>query len=78
MESYCLSKGFNFVPIKGDGNCLFRAISYLKDGTQNNHMHYRNKAVSYMKNNQNMIENFLESDKENYHTLGNVSSHILL
>ena len=37
------------VPIIGDGNCLFRAISYLITGSQQQHMSIRQASVCHMR-----------------------------
>ena len=41
--------------ILGDGNCLFRALSYVITGQQFYHAQIRHKIINHMKN----IENFL-------------------
>lgn len=41
--------------ILGDGNCLFRALSYVITGRQVYHAEVRNKIISHMRS----IENFL-------------------
>ena len=37
------------VPIIGDGNCLFRAISYLITGSQQQHMSIRQASVCHLR-----------------------------
>lgn len=38
---------FQVIPIIGDGNCLFRCISYIQYKTQSRHPEFRNAAINY-------------------------------
>jgi len=37
--------------VEGDGNCLFRSIADIMDGTENTHKSFRRFAVDYMRKN---------------------------
>ena len=46
---------FNEIEIIGDGNCLFRSISYHLFGTQNNYEEIRLSVYNYIKNNPTFV-----------------------
>ena len=46
--------------IKGDGNCLFRALSFVVCGHQDNHDHFRQVLCNYIEQNDHMLHPFLE------------------
>jgi hypothetical protein len=48
--------------VEGDGNCLFRSISDIVDGTERNHFKYRNLAVDYLDEHREFYELFIEDD----------------
>jgi hypothetical protein len=53
--------------IIGDGNCLFRAISYVvNDGDDSSHKLLRCKAVNYISNNREHYEEFMNTDEESF------------
>lgn len=45
----CLTMSCNIRHIQGDGNCLFRALSYVVTGVENYHSVIRHKLVNHMK-----------------------------
>ena len=45
-------------PIVGDGNCLFRAISFSLFGHQDNHLQLRNMAVETLRGNIDMLRDY--------------------
>ena len=45
-------------PIKGDGNCLFQALSYLILGTEDCHQQVRSTLVDYTSCNSVVFTNF--------------------
>jgi len=53
--------------VEGDGNCLFRAFSYVITGSEDQHIEVRNALVNYML----LIENYLVGHGEdgNYNYL---------
>lgn len=46
-------------PIKGDGNCLFRALSYAVSGSENHHRKIRTGVVKHLKGNGTEFDSFL-------------------
>eukprot|EP00347_Sterkiella_histriomuscorum_P018742 403344352 len=44
--------GLYIKEISPDGNCLFRAMSFFEDHSQDNHQKYRHKVVQYLRANQ--------------------------
>ena len=57
------TKGFELKEVYGDGNCLFRAISDQLYGIDDQHMELRQKAVEYIKANQDDFSFYMEDDK---------------
>ncbi|KAL5325688.1 hypothetical protein ACEPPN_006818 [Leptodophora sp. 'Broadleaf-Isolate-01'] len=53
-------QGLHVVNVKGDGNCLFRAMSDQLYGHQHKHEHIRAKVVNYMRQNPNDFKPFVE------------------
>lgn len=53
------SSVFQIIPIIGDGNCLFRSISYFLHGTQEHHDKLRAEAVKYIRRNWNDLKHHL-------------------
>lgn len=50
---------YNILQIRGDGNCLFRAVSLYLHDTQEQHMKIRQEAVSYVRLNWNEVKDHL-------------------
>jgi len=48
--------------IKPDGNCAFRALSFLMHGTERRHLYYRKKVVSVMRKNKDYFKDFVPED----------------
>lgn len=51
------------VPIRGDGNCLFRSVSYCLFGTQENHREIRLQVVERVVNNWHRYKDFIIGDR---------------
>ena len=51
------------VLMRGDGNCLFRALSFATHGTQQRFHYYRTMAVMRVRNNPGDFEEFLDGDE---------------
>ena len=49
---------FTKIKITGDGNCLFRAISYYKFGNENHHLSIRNLVYNYINENKESFYEF--------------------
>lgn len=49
-----LKKEYEVLPINGDGNCLFRAVSKVMTDTQDRHLVFRKNAVDIALNNKAM------------------------
>ena len=43
------------VPVLGDGNCLFRTISFLLTGSEDQHLRIRNVVCRYLETNYNVL-----------------------
>ncbi|KAG4431728.1 hypothetical protein IFR05_012783 [Cadophora sp. M221] len=59
--------GLHVVNVRGDGNCLFRAICDQLYGHQNKHEHIRANVVDYMRQNPNNFKPFVEVDGSQRH-----------
>ena len=55
--------GYFIREVKGDGNCLFRAVSEQIEENENNYEEYRRKCIEYMKVNKDTFIPFLEEDE---------------
>lgn len=51
------------VPIRGDGNCLFRSISYCIYGTQEKHHDIRLRVVDHVVSNWHWYKDFIIGDR---------------
>jgi len=51
--------------VRGDGNCLFRAVSDQIEGNENNHYKYRQLAVDYIERHRESFEPFMD-EGENF------------
>lgn len=59
IVNYSVKQGpLYVVPIRGDGNCYFRAISYVISGTEDNHRLMRALVVDSMRHNAQHLEMF--------------------
>lgn len=54
------------VAMRGDGNCLFRTLSYIVFGVQNFHSVVRDTLVSFMKENQNIMRHATREPVKQY------------
>jgi OTU domain-containing protein 3 len=68
IESYKLKNqvqryGLDIKEIRGDGNCMFRAISDQLCGNEDMHVELRHLAVEHVKNNQDDFSPFIEDDE---------------
>ena len=65
IASYFLAKGFKIVNVKGDGNCLFRAIALLLEKDQNRYQKYRDQTSQFMaKNKEKLLPWFSTTENE--------------
>ena len=62
QSRYFSSFGLQRNPIIGDGNCLFRAISFSLYGHQNNHLQLRNLAVDTLRGNIGLFQDYFLED----------------
>ena len=61
QNKYLSSFGLQRNPIIGDGNCLFRSISFSLYDHQDHHLQLRNSAVETLRGNEDFFQNhFLE------------------
>ena len=59
-----IRRGLKFGPftisdVQGDGNCLFRAVSFLVNGSEEGHADLRQKSTDWLISNQENIAHFL-------------------
>lgn len=52
--------------IEPDGNCAFRAICFLEDGTQEHHLKYRKAVVELMRKNKEKFKDFIDGDFDDH------------
>lgn len=62
QNRYLSSFGLQRNPITGDGNCLFRSISFSLYGHQDNHQELRNLAVETLRGNMYVFQNYFLDD----------------
>ncbi|XP_028393840.1 OTU domain-containing protein 3-like [Dendronephthya gigantea] len=55
--------GYKIKDIKGDGNCLFRALADQLDGTDDGHLRYRRIIAKYLADHREEYEPFVEDNK---------------
>lgn len=60
------ARGLEMKLQKGDGNCLFRAISLQIYGNPEHHMELRERCVEYMRKNEEHYKHFIEEDFSQY------------
>jgi hypothetical protein len=53
-------------PMRGDGNCLFRTMSYMVSGVQSYHADIRQTLVHYMLTNYELFEGYLDESLTGY------------
>ncbi|XP_052695810.1 uncharacterized protein LOC128174255 [Crassostrea angulata] len=51
------------IPITGDGNCFFRAVSYCLTSTENHHHVVRSAICNHILKNENKFQSFLRSNE---------------
>jgi hypothetical protein len=52
--------------IKGDGNCFFRAISYIISGSEENHIKIRESIINHMHIKSSELEAYLNTGIDQY------------
>lgn len=62
FRQYLTKHGFRMIDIEGDGNCLFRALSYHLYGTEDKHAELRLQIVQYMEEREEEFCNFQETE----------------
>lgn len=55
--------GYKIKDIKGDGNCLFRALADQLDGTDDGHLRYRRIIAKYLADHREEFEPFVEDNR---------------
>jgi OTU domain-containing protein 3 len=63
FRQYLAKHGFRMIDIEGDGNCLFRALSYHLHGTEDKHAELRLQIVQYMEEREEEFCNFQETEQ---------------
>ena len=64
-----LSK-LKIIPVIGDGNCLFRALSFLLYNTENDHFKVRTDVVNYMDTHRSRYEVYIDTEfHQHIHTM---------
>jgi hypothetical protein len=58
QNRYLATFGLQRNPIVGDGNCLFRAISFSLFGHEDNHLQLRNMAVETLRGNIDIFRDY--------------------
>jgi hypothetical protein len=53
---------YQLIPIPGNGNCLFRSVSHLIFGTQEEHRNIRLRVVNLVVNNWDVYKEFVIGD----------------
>ena len=61
-----LGKPTKIYKIQGDGNCLFRALSYLITGRQSYHSHVRTKVIEHMKDIEAILQPHIDGNVRDY------------
>ena len=60
--------------VQGDGNCLFRALSYIVTGSEEQYMEVREGITSYMLSIENLLVGYDSTSHANYLVPFNVNS----
>lgn len=68
-EEILAALGRKVLPVKGDGNCLFRALGYYLYGTEMMHIRTRIELLNFVANNRAMFEPIVMD--------GDIESHLL-
>lgn len=63
------------IPIRGDGNCLFRSISYCVYGTQERHREIRNLVVDNIVANWYRYKDFIVGDRSYVYEIRNATDY---
>ena len=63
FKQHLESLGYFIREVRGDGNCLFRAVSEQMEGNENNFVEYREKCINYIKENKDTFAPFIEDDE---------------
>ena len=63
FKKHLESLGYFIREVRGDGNCLFRAVSEQMEGNENNFVEYREKCINYIKENKDTFAPFIEDDE---------------
>ena len=62
----CYFDKTKFKNLSGDGNCLFRALSYVITGSEQQHIEVRNSLLSYMSSIEAYLVGYGEDGHYNY------------
>jgi hypothetical protein len=66
VANILLHMNFHRINIVGDGNCLFRSISFLMFGTQDFHVDLRNQTIDYITKNPQNFPHMTPDDIRQY------------
>ena len=58
LDRQLANRGLASVDVRGDGNCLFRAISMSLYGREGNHCTLRDSILTHLENNSHILEDF--------------------
>lgn len=65
MRPLIREQGLYLKEILADGNCLFRAFSFMMErGNQESHMKYRKEVTQYMRKQRHEYQCIFETEKE--------------
>jgi OTU domain-containing protein 3 len=62
FEAQLAAGGLTIRDIRGDGNCMFRAIADQLEGNQEAHWDFRHRVMNFMEENRGAFEPFVEDD----------------
>lgn len=78
LDEQLLNIGLKRIPIKGDGNCFFRAILDQLNEDQDDHILIRWRATKYIRSNRNDFPRSLVGDIEKMEKDGTYADHPLI
>ena len=74
ITSLLLQQNRKIQPVKGDGNCFFRALSVYLFGNQQQHLQVRREIVKFVSENLRLFEALVISDDNSYTLLDHIKS----
>ena len=67
-----------FKPIQGDGNCMFRALSYVITGSEKYHLQVRANILEHMESIASLILGYIRGRSNAMHNYSSVKEYIKL